>query len=40
MEMKEKSVKEGDWYDWYLFKYKNWGKNEGDKTARTGIITS
>jgi len=24
--MKEESVKEGDWNDWYLFKYKNWKK--------------
>jgi len=26
MEMKEESVKEGDWNDWYLFKCKNWEK--------------
>lgn len=37
--MKEESVKEGDWNDWYLFNCKKWEENESDKTARTGRIT-
>jgi hypothetical protein len=37
MDMKEKCVNEGEWNDWYLST--NLGKNESDKTARTGRIT-